>query len=146
MSHAGKSRSYTPDLRVTFRRDLRPCFLSQSLLIEVKPRRRLFKDLAEFMLKFRAARRYAEETGQDFTIITDREARGPLPEGGALFLLKFRALPLDRSARWRDGSNHTAVQNQRHQGVALLRRERNVFSRCACKTEFHFLEHHYWRG
>lgn len=94
---AGKNRTYTPDLLITFKKQLHPPELWKPLLVEVKPRRRLFKNLSEFRPKFRAARRHVEERGQDFTIITDREIVGPYLRS-VLFLLKFRAFPVDPDA------------------------------------------------
>lgn len=93
----GKVRSYTLDFRITYREDLLPKEAWRPLLVEVKPRGRLFKKLAEFRPKFRAASRYAKSICEDFTIITDEEICRPYLKN-VLFLLKFRSYPVDQVA------------------------------------------------
>jgi hypothetical protein len=93
----GKKRSYTLDFRITYREDLYPKDSWKPLLVEVKPRARLFKKLAEFRPKFRAARQLARSTGQNFAIITDQEIICPYLKN-VLFLLKFRSYPVDQTA------------------------------------------------
>ena len=93
----GKKRSYTPDFLVTFKPYLEPKELWRPLLVEVKPRGRLFKDLEKFRMKFRAARRHVMSTGEEFTIITDRELSGHYLKN-VLFLIKFRAYLINADA------------------------------------------------
>lgn len=89
----GRNRTYTPDFRVTFK----PHLLWKPLVVEVKPRGRLFKDLAKFRMKFRAARRHVMNIGEEFTIVTDKELLGHYLKN-VLFLIKFRTYPIHADA------------------------------------------------
>jgi hypothetical protein len=93
---AGKLHSYTPDIFIEYREDIAPAKWWRPLLAEIKPRNKLRKHWEELKPKFRAAKRYAEEQGLDFTIITDAEIINPFLKS-VVFLLEFRRMPIDES-------------------------------------------------
>jgi len=66
----GKSRQYTPDVLIHFKHHA-----ETPILYEVKPRNVLKKKWSELRPKFKAAVRYAKESGLRFKIITDKEIR-----------------------------------------------------------------------
>ncbi len=93
----GKQRRYTPDLFVSYRKDLAFTKHWRPLLAEVKYRSDLFKHWIELKPKFRAARAYAKQRGWDFAIMTERELRTPYLKN-ITFLLEFRKYPVDEAA------------------------------------------------
>jgi hypothetical protein len=82
----GKSRSYTPDVLVTFKDGRKP------LLVEIKSRRIIKKDWKKLKPKFRAGIRYEKESGYKFKIITEVEIRTQYRDN-VVFLLRYRRLP-----------------------------------------------------
>jgi hypothetical protein len=96
----GKQRRYTPDLFVSYRRDLAFTKDWRPLLAEVKYRSDLFRHWVDLKPKFSAARVYAKQHGWDFAIITERELRTPYLKN-ITFLLEFRKYPVDEVASQR---------------------------------------------
>ena len=92
----GKARRYTPDLLISYRKDLARTKDWRPLLAEVKYRSELFKHWAELKPKFRAARAYARERNWDFAVITERELRTPYLKN-ITFLLEFRKHLVDEA-------------------------------------------------
>jgi len=90
----GQSHTYTPDVLVTYRKDIVPAKRMQSLLCEVKYRKDLFADWKRLKPKFKAARSFAMERGWHFSILTEQEIRTPLLEN-ARFLLSYQRLEMD---------------------------------------------------
>ncbi|HXE97278.1 MAG TPA: Tn7 transposase TnsA N-terminal domain-containing protein, partial [Dongiaceae bacterium] len=74
---AGKARSYTPDVLVTFREDLRPAINMKPWLCEVKYRDDLRENWQVYRPKFKAAIKYARKHGWRFRIITEKEVHTP---------------------------------------------------------------------
>jgi hypothetical protein len=93
---SGKQRHYTPDLLVSYRKDLALTKDWPPLLAEVKYRSDLFKHWAELESKFRAARTYARERSWNFTVVTERELRTAYLKN-ITFLLEFRKHPVDKA-------------------------------------------------
>ncbi len=93
----GKQRRNTPDLFVSYRRDLTITRDWRPLLAEVKYRSDLFRHWVELKPKFRAARAYAKQQGWDFAIMTEQEVRTPYLKN-ITFLLEFRKYPVDEAA------------------------------------------------
>jgi hypothetical protein len=91
-----KQRRYTPDLLVSYRKDVVMTKDWQPLLAEVKYRSDLFKHWAELKPKFRAARAYARERSWDFAVITERELRTSYLQN-ITFLLELRKHPVDEA-------------------------------------------------
>jgi len=81
----GGSRSYTPDVRVTFKPHELSC---RTVLYEVKYRSDLRADWPELRQKFKAAIRYARQQGWRFKIVTEVEIRTSYL-ANATFLLPF---------------------------------------------------------
>ncbi len=79
---AGTSRTYTPDFLVRYNG-------GRVILAEVKYRSELFAKIATYHPIFRAACRYAKESGFKFRIVTEVEIRTALLRN-AQFLLPFR--------------------------------------------------------
>ena len=73
----GKELSYTPDMLITYRRDIFPVKTWKPLLAEVKPRRWLAKNWHELHPKFLAARRFVKEKDWEFAILSEREIINP---------------------------------------------------------------------
>jgi len=92
----GKPRSYTPDLLVSYRKDIAMTKGWQPLLAEVKYRSDLFQHWANLKPKFRAARAYARERSWHFAVVTERELRTPYLQN-ITFLLEFRKHPVDKA-------------------------------------------------
>jgi hypothetical protein len=92
----GKSSHYTPDFLVHFKNELLPAHYWKPLLIEVKPRRRLFKDWETLHRKFLAAREFARKHEWEFTIITDKELITPYLKN-VVFLTRYRKYTIDES-------------------------------------------------
>src|SRR5260370_10554282 len=93
---SGKRRSYTPDLLVSYRKDVALTKDWRPLLAEVKYRSDLFKHWAELKPKFRAARAYARKRSWDFAVVTERELRTAYLQN-ITFLLEFRKHPIDKA-------------------------------------------------
>lgn len=91
---AGKLHHYTPDILVTYRKDIAPAKYWKPVLIEVKYRKILFDEWNDLKPKFKAARRYAKEQNLEFVIVTDREICTPYLSN-AIFLIDFRWLPVN---------------------------------------------------
>lgn len=86
---SGKSRSYTLDIRVTYRPEAQCAWRGRTLIIEVKTAEELAKKWKELVPKFRAAWRHCQEHGWIFKIVTDRAIRTHAFKN-AKFLLPFR--------------------------------------------------------
>jgi len=82
-----KSRSYTPDIFVTFA--TKNSISKQPLLCEIKYREDLLKDWHQLRPKFKAAMHFAKAQGWRFKIITEREVRNTYLDN-AQFLLRYR--------------------------------------------------------
>jgi hypothetical protein len=93
---SGMRRRYTPDLLVSYRKDIAMTKGWQPLLVEVKYRSDLFQHWAELKPKFRAARAYARERSWNFTVVTERELRTSYLKN-ITFLLEFRKHPVDKA-------------------------------------------------
>lgn len=76
----GNPHHYTPDVFLTYRKDVAPAKCWKPLLAEIKWRKDLFKDWRELKPKFRAAQRYVRERDWDFSILTDKEIITPYLE------------------------------------------------------------------
>lgn len=92
----GKPSHYTPDFLVHFNEHLTSSEYWKPLLVEVKPRHRLFKDWAILHPKFLAAREYSYRRGWEFTIITDRELVTPYLDN-IIFLTRYRNYPISKT-------------------------------------------------
>jgi hypothetical protein len=90
----GNPHSYTPDFLVTYCQDIYPKEWWKPLLVEVKPRKWLFENLKELRPKFRAARNYVRQMGEDFIIITEHEIIRPYLKN-VRFLIKYRTFPVN---------------------------------------------------
>lgn len=75
----GQSRSYTPDLLVTYHLDEKPTGQPHNprkpWLCEVKYRSELIKQIDQLKPKFKAARAYAKSQNYEFRVLTEREIR-----------------------------------------------------------------------
>ncbi|MFN2532531.1 MAG: TnsA endonuclease N-terminal domain-containing protein, partial [Pyrinomonadaceae bacterium] len=91
---ASKRRRYTPDLFISYRKDLALTKDWRPLLAEVKYRSDLFRHWPELKPKFRAARAYAKKRSWDFAIMTEPELRTPYLKN-ITFLLEYRKYPRD---------------------------------------------------
>jgi len=91
---SGKQRRYTPDLLVSYRKDVALTKDWRPLLAEVKYRSDLFQHWAELKPKFRAARAYARERSWDFVVVTEQELRTSYLTN-ITFLLEFRKHPVN---------------------------------------------------
>ena len=91
---SGKPRRYTPDVLISYRKDVAMTKDWQPLLAEVKYRRDLFQHWAELKPKFRAARAYARERSWDFAVVTEQELRTSYLTN-ITFLLEFRKHPVE---------------------------------------------------
>lgn len=96
----GVHRTYTPDVLVHYRPEMRRQRHSQPVLYEVKYRDDLRAHWREYRAKFKAARRYARTQGWRFRLITEREIRTPYLKN-ATFLRQFRKRALDSGDRRR---------------------------------------------
>lgn len=92
----GKPSHYTPDFLVLFKENLAPTEWWKPLLIEVKPRYRLFKDWEILHPKFLAAREYSYQHGWEFTVITERELVTPYLDN-ITFLTSYRNYPISKT-------------------------------------------------
>jgi hypothetical protein len=93
---SGKQRSYTPDVLVSYRKDIAMTKDWQPLLAEVKYRSDLFQHWSELKPKFRAVRAYTRGRSWNFAIITERKLRTAYLKN-TTFLLEFRKYPVDES-------------------------------------------------
>jgi hypothetical protein len=91
-----KLSHYTPDFLIHFKDDLFPIEHWKPLLVEIKPRRRLFKDWETLHRKFLAARELARDRNWEFTIITDKELVTPYLKN-IVFLTRYRTEVTDES-------------------------------------------------
>lgn len=71
----GRPRRYTPDLLIHFGTDQKAT--RRPMLCEVKYREELRESWAEYLPKFRAARRYCKENGMQFRIFDESRIRTP---------------------------------------------------------------------
>ncbi len=71
----GLRHKYTPDFFIAFRKDLAASSKMKSMICEVKYRDTLKEKWLEFKPRFKAAKKYAEERGWVFHIITERSIR-----------------------------------------------------------------------
>ena len=74
---AGKGRTYTPDVLVTWHPDCAHPFRTHQVFFEVKPMEVLKKDFAKLAPKYKAARRHFRRLGMDYKVVTDRAIRVP---------------------------------------------------------------------
>jgi hypothetical protein len=88
----GTSRTYTPDLLITYRSDIVPAKWMRPILGEVKYRADLKGDWPNLRRKFKAGRVFAQERGWEFRVLTETDLRTPLLDN-ARFLLPFRRQP-----------------------------------------------------
>lgn len=89
-----RPRTYTPDVLVTYRKDVLPAKTMPPILCEVKYRTDLFENWKILKPKFRAARTYARERGWRFRILTEQEIRTTLLEN-ARFLIRYQKLDMN---------------------------------------------------
>lgn len=95
----GRVHRYTPDVLVTYRRDIVPAREMPHLLAEVKLRKEYRGRFKELKQRFRAARLYARERGWRFVILTEREIRTPYLEN-AHFLRPYRDVAYEPNVEW----------------------------------------------
>lgn len=95
---SGRFSHYTPDFLIHFKDNLTPSGYWKPLLVEVKPRYRLFKDWSSLKPKFSAARRYAYDRGWEFTIISEQELLTPYLNN-VVFLTRYLTYPVNLSDR-----------------------------------------------
>ncbi len=84
----GKSRCYTPDVFVEYRKDIAPAKYMKPLLCEVKYRQDLRENWPELFSRLRAGFRFARRQGWRFKIFTENEIRTPYLSN-ARFLLPY---------------------------------------------------------
>lgn len=84
----GAWHRYTPDGLVEWRKDLRP-HDARPLLVEIKYREAFEGQWRPWRERIRAARRYANERGWQFLIITEKDIRNPFLDN-VRFLLPYR--------------------------------------------------------
>lgn len=89
----GRPRSYTPDVWVEFRDDLK----LKPWLCEVKLRSQIKKDWGELHPKFRRGIRYAKSRGARFRLMTEQEIRTPFLSN-VRFLLPYRRREVAQSS------------------------------------------------
>ena len=94
----GKPSHYTPDFLVYFNAHLKPKDYWKPLLVEIKPRYRLFKDWVSLHPKFLAARKYAHHRDWEFTVISDEELITPYLDN-ITFLTRYLTYPSNESDR-----------------------------------------------
>ena len=94
-----KSYTYTPDVLVTFYPDAKNSETSIDL-IEIKYTKDLIANQAKLAPKFAAARKYCEERGWGFHIITEKEIRCDYLQN-IKFLLRYYDFPIDDSVQSR---------------------------------------------
>ncbi|MCS4509969.1 TnsA endonuclease N-terminal domain-containing protein [Xylophilus ampelinus] len=87
----GDWHRYTPDGLVEWRKDLKP-HDPRPLLVEIKYREAFQGEWRVWRERMRAARRYAEERGWQFLVITERDIRNPFLDN-VRFLLPYRRRP-----------------------------------------------------
>lgn len=88
-THNGVKHKYTPDFFVAFRKDLAASSKMKSIIFEIKYRDTLKQKWAEFKPKFKAAKKYAEERGWFFRILTERNIRTPFLSN-IKFLIRYK--------------------------------------------------------
>jgi hypothetical protein len=88
----GKTRTYTPDVLVHYRKDLLATRDLKTELVEVKYTEDLETHAEEFAPKFAAATAYALERGWVFKVLTEVEIRTPYLEN-ARFLFPYHRVP-----------------------------------------------------
>ncbi len=71
----GKTRKYTPDGFIEYRRDILPASEMSHVLCEIKYRKDFRANWREFLPKYRAAKKYASEQGWEFHVLTEYEIR-----------------------------------------------------------------------
>lgn len=86
----GKTRRYTPDGFIQYRRDIMPAIQMPHTLCEIKYRTDLGTKWQELLPKWRAARRHCAQNGWKFMVITEREIRTPYLEN-VRFLWPYRS-------------------------------------------------------
>lgn len=95
----GRICRYTPDVLVTYRRDIVPAREMPHLLVEVKYRDEYRGRFKELVQRFRAARIYSRERGWRFVVLTEREIRTPYLQN-ARFLRPYRDVDFDPELEW----------------------------------------------
>ena len=93
---AGKCRTYTPDVLVTYKKSFNGYKPYSTVLCEVKYRNDINKNWEDFKPKFKAAISYAKARGWRFKILTEVEIRTTFMEN-ARFLLPYLNNELDES-------------------------------------------------
>jgi hypothetical protein len=96
----GVHRTYTPDVLVHYRPELRNPPEHRPVLYEIKYRDDLRTHWQDYRCKFKAARRYARTRGWVFRLITEREIRTPYLKN-ATFLRQYHDRGPDREDRHR---------------------------------------------
>lgn len=92
----GKQSHYTPDFLVHFVNKPLDFINWRPLLVEVKPRKALFKDWSILHKKFLAARDFARKNEWEFTIISEKELVTPYLDN-ITFLTRYRNYTIDQS-------------------------------------------------
>lgn len=90
----GRTCTYTPDVLVTYRRDLAESKNLPHQLYEVKYRADYREKFSELKDRLKAARRFAKEKEWEFKVLTEREIRTPYL-WNAQFLLPYRDIEFD---------------------------------------------------
>ncbi len=90
----GVTRNYPPDALVEFRTDIVTLKKKRPWLCEIKYEEDLRKNKAEYARKFKAARRYAQERGWEFKILTEKHIRTPYLDN-VKFLTQYRNIDAD---------------------------------------------------
>lgn len=97
VDNSGKPKTYTPDVLVTFRKDIIPAKEMKPWLCEVKYREDLCRNWDQYKFKFKAALGYANNKGWRFRILTEKEIRTPYLYN-AKFLFPYRSLKVESEA------------------------------------------------
>jgi hypothetical protein len=94
----GTSRHYTPDLLVTYRKDITPANTMPPVLCEVKYASDLARNAEAYAAKFAAAHAYAAERGWTFRTFDETQIRTPYLDN-ARFLFAYWALSPDQTRK-----------------------------------------------
>ncbi|MGV8898653.1 MAG: heteromeric transposase endonuclease subunit TnsA [Burkholderiaceae bacterium] len=89
----GKSRRYTPDVLVEYRRDIAPAKYLRPMLCEVKYREDIRADWDKLRPKIRSGFKYAKQHGWRFKIFTEKEIRTPYLDNARFLLTYMRQEP-----------------------------------------------------
>ena len=92
VDESGKNRKYTPDVLVTYRKDIAPAKDMKPWLCEVKYSNDIVNNIATYAPKFKAGREYARSQEWEFRIMTEHLIRTPYLDN-VKFLRDYRGLP-----------------------------------------------------